>query len=139
MTKCNSNEYRCHYGGQYITLTFLKDSRVSVDCLDSSDETDFLPEYSPVVNPFCSNVATFQCQERISRYPLSFQCDDGQYVTNIIIPTVLSHCSNMRYKQLSRFLLTSMNHIPTINCQKAFYCALHFNRTFDLVKKKLLY
>jgi hypothetical protein len=37
MNECNDNEYRCHYGGQCIPLSFLRDNRLSIDCLDDSD------------------------------------------------------------------------------------------------------
>jgi hypothetical protein len=135
MNQCNDNEYRCHYGGQCIPLIFVKDSKVSVDCLDGSDETDYLTRHLSLRNSFCFDVVTFRCQERISQYPWSFQCGDGQYVSNIIIPTVRNYCLNRRNNELSRFILTSMDHISNISCQKAFYCALHFNRTFNLGKK----
>jgi hypothetical protein len=145
MTECNSNEYRCHYGGQCIPLSFLKDSRDSIDCLDGSDETDyFLIRSSSLMNPSCMKLSTFQCQERIGRYSWSFLCGDGQFISNpdsidLVIPTVLTTCSNGKEIKLSKFLLTSMDHISNINCQKAFYCALHFNRTFNLGKKIFFY
>jgi hypothetical protein len=139
MSQCNDNEYRCHYGGQCIPLSFVKDSRVSIDCLDGSDETDFIAKPSQLINSICSEISTFQCQERISRYSWSFQCGDGQHTADIMIPTVQTYCSNRKVKKLSRAMLTSMDHIPNINCQKAFYCALHFNRTVHFGKKKFFY
>ncbi|CAF4339923.1 unnamed protein product [Rotaria sp. Silwood2] len=133
ITQCNDNEYRCHYGGQCIPLTFARDSRISIDCLDGSDEQDYAMDGAPnIINVPCSLVTTFRCQERISRYSRSFQCGDGQYVTHNIIPTYKPHCKNKRDKELSRAMLTSMDHISSISCRKAFYCALHFNRTIGL-------
>ncbi|CAM4808908.1 unnamed protein product [Rotaria magnacalcarata] len=40
LTKCSDHEYRCHYGGQCIPAQFFKDSRISIDCLDGSDEQE---------------------------------------------------------------------------------------------------
>jgi hypothetical protein len=117
------NEYRCHYGGQCIPLTFLKDNQVSIDCLDASDEQDYKLLYGVVMNPHCSEI-------------LTFQCGNGEYVNvnDIILPHVIHHCLNRQDIKISRFMLTSMDYISNPNCQKAFYCALHFNRKFDLGK-----
>ncbi|CAF4950190.1 unnamed protein product, partial [Rotaria sp. Silwood1] len=114
LTKCNDNEYRCHYGGQCIPLTFARDSRFSIDCLDGSDEQDYFMAETPSINAPCSLVTTFRCQERISRYPRLFQCGDGQYLINLNIPTYNSYCRNKKDKELSRAVLTSMDHIS--NC-----------------------
>ena len=46
------------------------------------------------------------------------------------IPGYSNICLNKRERKLSQAVLTSMDHISNINCGKAFYCALHFNRTF---------
>jgi hypothetical protein len=139
MNKCNDNEYRCHYGGQCIPLSFLRESTVSTDCLDGSDERDSFRVQTSMMNPACVPVSTFRCQERIGRYPWSFQCGDGQYLTNVIMPAHHTDCFNKKDRELSRAMLISMDHIPNINCQKAFYCALHFNRTFTGLGKKRFY
>jgi hypothetical protein len=65
MTKCTDNEYRCHYGGQCIPLAFEKDSSLSIDCLDGSDEQDYISPYNLLVNVRCTDVQTFRCQERM--------------------------------------------------------------------------
>ncbi|CAF4618826.1 unnamed protein product, partial [Rotaria sp. Silwood2] len=131
MTKCSDNEYRCHYGGQCISLNFYKDSRLSIDCLDGSDEQDYFMHFASLVNAHCTNVQTFRCQERTGRYPLSFQCGDGQYSLFFGVPSRISICSNNRDIALSRAILTSFNHISNIDCREAFFCALYSNRTRD--------
>ncbi len=139
MNQCNDNEYRCHYGGQCIPLSFSRDSRLSIDCLDGSDEQDFLFYQSGSMNSYCLAVSTFRCQERIGRYPWSFPCGDGEYLSSSSIPSFQSNCENQKDKKLSRAMLTSMDHIPNMDCRKAFYCALHFNRTFTGRGKKSFY
>jgi hypothetical protein len=129
ISKCNSNEYRCHYGGQCIPLTFLKDSRLSIDCLDGSDEIDIRFYWTLLMNEYCTSVSTFRCQERIARYHQSFSCGDGQYLTISNMPYVNSHCTNKRDKELSRFLVASLDHISDVVCRQSFYCALHYNRS----------
>ncbi|CAF4444442.1 unnamed protein product, partial [Adineta steineri] len=79
-TECNSNEYRCHYGGQCISLVFLKDGRVSIDCLDGSDEAVEPRFQTSRINSYCSFISKFRCEEQIGRYPGSFQCGDGEYL-----------------------------------------------------------
>jgi hypothetical protein len=134
MTQCSSDEYRCHYGSQCIPLTFAKDSRLSVDCLDGSDEIEVHTSYTVSVNMYCTNVLTFRCQERISRYPWSFQCGDGQYNSPYHVPSRMTVCLNERDIETSRAILTSLNHISNIDCRQAFYCALHSNRSQDTGK-----
>ncbi|CAF2898433.1 unnamed protein product [Rotaria sp. Silwood2] len=129
MTKCSDNEYRCHYGDQCIPLNFYKDSRFSIDCLDGSDEQDHVTDYSLLINIYCTNIQTFRCQERTGRYPLSFQCGDGQYTRFFGIPNFITICSNSRDIALSQAMLTSFNYISNIGCREAFFCALYFNRT----------
>ncbi|CAF4521974.1 unnamed protein product [Rotaria socialis] len=72
------HEYQCHYGGQCIPAEFAKDNRISIDCLDGSDEQEENFQFSWLINPQCTNIQTFQCQERTTRYPFSFSCGDGQ-------------------------------------------------------------
>ena len=135
MTECNTNEYRCHYGGQCIPKTFEKDSRLSIDCLDGSDEIDIYYRLNPLMNEHCSSISTFRCQERIPRYHQSFSCGDGQYLIASIMPVVTSFCTNNRDKELSRAMLTSLDHISNTTCRQSFYCALHYNRTLAGGKK----
>lgn len=127
--QCRENEYQCHYRGQCIPLKFVKDSRKSIDCLDGSDENDLLLSYSTLTNPDCPYISTFQCQERIARYPHSYQCGDGQYMLDYRIPSNFGLCSNNRDKEASLFLLTSFKHVSDEKCQEAFRCALYSNRT----------
>ena len=131
-TTCADDEYRCHFGGQCISNKFFKDSRLSVDCLDGSDENEFSMPYSVLLNAPCTDVSTFRCQERISRYPRSFQCGDGQYVHTSEVPSLLNFCSNNRDRESSRLMLTSLEHIPNNECRQAFHCALFSNRTDNI-------
>jgi hypothetical protein len=134
MTKCNDDEYRCHYGGQCIPLAFVKDSRLSIDCLDGSDEQDYIMAYISLGNVHCTNIQTFRCQERIGRYPRSFQCGDGQYLRSFNLPSRATVCSNRRDIEFSRAMLTSLNHILDNDCREAFHCALYCNRTQEIGK-----
>ncbi|CAF3150182.1 unnamed protein product [Rotaria sp. Silwood2] len=138
MTKCSDNEYRCHYGGQCIPLNFYKDSRLSIDCLDGSDEQDHITDYSMLVNVHCTNIQTFRCQEHTGRYPLSFQCGHGQYLWFFDVPNLIASCSNNRDIALSRAILTSFNYISNISCREAFFCALYSNRTLHSVDRSVL-
>jgi hypothetical protein len=137
MTKCNSNEYRCHYGGQCIPLSFLQDSRVSIDCLDGSDEIESQYSVTLLINEHCTSISTFRCQERINRYQQLFSCGDGQYLTVSNMPFLENYCTNKRDKELTRSMFTSLNHISSKVCRQSFYCALHFNRTLAAGKKIL--
>ncbi|CAF1084363.1 unnamed protein product [Adineta steineri] len=118
-----SMEELCYY-------LILYSSR-SIDCLDGSDEAESR-SLNKVMHPDCSHISTFRCQERIGRYPWSFPCGDGEYLTDTYLPADEKRCSNGRDIELTRIMLNSMDHITNINCQKAFYCALHLNRTFGL-------
>ncbi len=131
------NKYRCHYGGQCIPLSFLKDNRLSVDCLDGSDEQNILMKPTPLMNSFCLYVSTFRCQERIGRHSWTFQCGDGRYLIRSIIPSYNVNCFNNRDKELSRLMVSSMSYISNILCEKSFYCSLHFNRIFGFSKKNI--
>jgi hypothetical protein len=134
MTQCADDEYRCHHGSQCIPLVFAKDSRLSIDCLDGSDEIDVQMSYTSSMNTYCTDVSTFRCQERTSRYPWSFQCGDGQYLFTYRIPGRITMCSNKRDIEYSRAILTSLNHISDNDCRQAFYCALHSNRSQETGK-----
>lgn len=129
ITKCADNEYRCHYGGQCIPLEFSKDSQLSVDCLDGSDEQNIYFAYAGIFNVYCVDVQTFRCQERTSRQPYTFQCSDGEYLASFALPSRISACSNRRDIEFSRSILTIFNHITNINCREALLCAIYYNRT----------
>jgi hypothetical protein len=132
MTGCDGDdEYRCHYGGQCIPLTFAKDSRLSIDCLDGSDEIEIPDSYSMLMHPLCADISTFRCQKRTSRYRWSFPCGDGQYRSNYQLPSRINLCWNKRDIEFSRAILTSLDYITDIKCREAFFCALHCNRTQD--------
>ncbi|CAF4363849.1 unnamed protein product, partial [Adineta steineri] len=38
VNECFGDDFRCHFGGQCISSTFLRDGKTSTDCLDGSDE-----------------------------------------------------------------------------------------------------
>jgi hypothetical protein len=135
LNECNDNEYRCHYGGQCIPLEFLKDNRLSVDCLDGSDEIEMRYYWTLLMNENCASVSTFRCQERIGRYSRSFICDDRRYLTISNTQLVELYCTDNREKEFSRFQLTSFDHISDVICRQSFYCALHNNRTSTTGKK----
>jgi hypothetical protein len=134
MSECEENEYRCHYGGQCIPLTFDRDDGSHTDCLDSSDELDWYSNW-PDMKWNCWDKSIFECQEVTSRYPYTFQCGDGQYLDGIAIPNYLTYCDNLKDREFARVLLTSMDHIPDMNCRKAFYCELRLRKIYGAGKK----
>ncbi|CAF3320311.1 unnamed protein product [Rotaria sp. Silwood2] len=75
MNTCADDEYRCHYGGQCIPLVFARDSTLSFDCLDSSEEIDNDFKFESLRNSICGSIITFRCEESISRYPRAFPFD----------------------------------------------------------------
>jgi len=134
MSECEENEYRCHYGGQCIPLTFDRDDGSHTDCLDSSDVIDRYSNW-PDMKWNCWDESIFGCQEVTSRYPYTFQCGDGQFLDGIAIPNYLTYCDNLKDREFARVLLTSMDHIPDMNCRKAFYCALRLREMYELGKR----
>ena len=135
LTQCAQDQYRCHYGGQCIPLTFVRDNRLSIDCLDGSDEQDVFSVYNHVVNPGCFYVPTFRCQERIGRYSRSFQCGEGEYRRDFSLPNQQLECHNRRDIEYSREILTSLEYISNKQCRETFLCALHSNRTGETGQK----
>lgn len=130
MTKCADDQYRCHYGGQCIPLIFAQDSYLSMDCLDGSDEREFwLKLFSSEHNP-CVAAGAFRCEERISRYRLSFPCGDGQFLSVGNLPIQSLLCKNMRNRQVTLAMLTSFDHIKDVKCREAFRCSLLSNRIY---------
>ncbi|CAF3751729.1 unnamed protein product [Rotaria sp. Silwood1] len=125
ITECTVHEYRCHYGGQCIPLAFFKDSKLSMDCLDGSDEEDDSVRYGTLINPHCLYVYTFRCEERTGRYPLTFPCGYGSYLQSFDLPNRKSVCPNRRDLEFSISILTSFNNVNDIKCQEAFYCAFY--------------
>lgn len=131
---CADNEYRCHFGGQCISEAFNHDNRYSTDCLDGSDEMEFHSFYMGSFNPQCKMISTFTCEERIGRFPRSFQCGNGAYIRETFLPTYDHVCQNRKGTEISRLLLTSLDHIPELSCQQAFYCAFFYKRNFGKVE-----
>ena len=137
MSECNDNEYRCHYGGQCIPLSFVKDSRLSIDCLDGSDEVDDIYHVAFTMNKYCSSVSTFRCEERISRYDQSFSCGNGQYILFSNMAYFSNFCANKKDKEISRMMFGSLSHISNVICRQWFYCAVHFNRFVGVSKFRM--
>ncbi|CAF1260817.1 unnamed protein product [Rotaria sordida] len=132
MTTCTDDEYRCHYGGQCIPMTFAQDGYSTTDCLDGSEEREFRSPYSSLTNSFCGSVISFQCEERINRYPLSFPCGDGQFLSETDLPVNVMRCFNWRNREVTLAMLTSFDHIKDIKCRQAFRCSLLSNRSYNV-------
>ncbi|CAF2931702.1 unnamed protein product [Rotaria sp. Silwood2] len=136
MSQCTDDEYRCHYGGQCIPRTFHRDNPYSVDCLDGSDEKEQFLMFTRMFNARCVQISTFICEERIGRFPRTFQCGDGQYLYEASLPSYSVSCANQRDKEISRILFTSLDHISQLSCQQAFYCALQCSQHNGNVEKE---
>ncbi|CAF4951766.1 unnamed protein product [Rotaria sp. Silwood1] len=130
MNTCADDEYRCHYGGQCIPLIFARDSTLSFDCLDSSEEVENDIMYMSLRNTLCRLFITFRCEESINRYPRAFPCGNGQFLEATELPDNAHQCSNERHKQVTLAMLTSFDHIKDIKCQQAFRCLLLSNRSY---------
>ncbi|CAF3631381.1 unnamed protein product [Adineta steineri] len=140
MTKCTDNEYRCHYGGQCIPLTFAKDSSRSIDCLDGSDEAEFR-SFSTLMNPDCSHISTFRCQERIGRYPWSFPCGDDQFNGLVILkpPPSIADVWNKDCESLTQHCSSEWLVIPAYPILFGFFQFLYFtNRSVDQFKENII-
>ncbi|CAF2631430.1 unnamed protein product [Rotaria sp. Silwood2] len=133
MTICADDEYRCHYGGQCIPRIFARDSYLSVDCLDGSDEKQTFSIHSPFAGSVCGSIITFRCEERINRYPLAFPCGDGEFLPKTSVPHSAIPCSNRRDDEMTKTMLTSLDHIQDINCRQAFRCSLLSDRPSRLI------
>ncbi|CAF4076984.1 unnamed protein product, partial [Rotaria sordida] len=97
MNECPDDTYRCHYGGQCIPLTFVKDGPTSPDCLDGTDEIELYEEELYRSKSACLTFPTFRCEEHTSRHLRSFPCGDGQYALSDIGPLSINRlCANGR-------------------------------------------
>ncbi|CAM4742597.1 unnamed protein product [Rotaria magnacalcarata] len=97
------DEYRCHYGGQYIPRAFKRDNHYSSDYLDGSDEKEHYSQYTRTYNIQCKMISTFSCEKRISRLTRSFQCGNSVHLSETILPNYSFYCDNQRDKEISRF------------------------------------
>ncbi|CAF1023211.1 unnamed protein product [Rotaria sp. Silwood1] len=131
MTTCADDEYRCHYGGQCIPMIFVRDSSLSTDCLDGSEEKESNFRFTPLTNVYCGSIITFRCEERINRYPLAFPCGNGQFWSATDMPVSAYDCSNRRNREVTLAMLTSFDHIKDTKCQEAFRCSLLSNRSYS--------
>ncbi|CAF0959925.1 unnamed protein product [Adineta steineri] len=81
INECNENEYRCHNGAQCIPLEFFRDSRLSKDCLDGTDEPEeYPPSWSTVPthdSRRCIGSMRFACEEKTCRQLQEFSCGNG--------------------------------------------------------------
>ncbi|CAF1341992.1 unnamed protein product [Rotaria sordida] len=124
ITTCADDEYRCHYGGQCIPLIFARDNYLIPDCLDGSEDKElYTNAYSAFTHSFCGSIRTFQCEERINRYPRSFPCGDGSFLMETGLTDTSVLCSNRRDTQVFLTMWTSFDHIKNITCQQAFRCS----------------
>lgn len=141
INECANNEYRCHYGGQCIPLSFLGDGRTNVDCLDASDETDANILHDIVMRRLnCHIIPTFLCEERICRHPHSFSCGDGECILLDVPDPQGSICFTRRRTEIPRTLLTSIDHVSNNTCQQALYCLLRVsNNETDSCSIKMPY
>jgi len=126
--ECSDKEFRCHYSGECIPLSFLHDGLFSPDCLDSSDDTGgfFHGNYEKA---HCGRSLAFDCEESTNRRPLTFSCGDGQ-LKGQLIPRFQDFCTNSRDRQMTLTMFTSMDSILNRDCRDAFNCVLRINKTF---------
>ncbi|CAF0767538.1 unnamed protein product [Adineta ricciae] len=97
MNDCPDGTYRCHYGGQCVPLSFLRDKYAHFDCLDGTDETKSYEGQEFSRGLYCITNPTFQCEERISRSQQSYHCGDGQYYSCDRSCPIYGMCSNGRF------------------------------------------
>ncbi|UJR16981.1 hypothetical protein I4U23_003879 [Adineta vaga] len=109
---CPDDHYRCHYSGECIPLTFVRDERDNVECLDTTDETQIHAEHKDIFGIFCYSAPTFRCEERTARFHHSFQCGDGQYIPLHETIETNRFCNNGRHIQLALSQKSSLLNIP---------------------------
>ncbi|CAF2956872.1 unnamed protein product [Rotaria sp. Silwood2] len=132
MTTCSHNEYRCLYGGQCIPMSFAQDSSLSVDCLDGSEEKEIFELTSSSTKSICYSTNAFRCTERISRYPHTFPCGDGEFLRDADVPSYQSHCANWRDMEATLAVLTSFHHIEDLKCRQAVHCSIFSNQSYNI-------
>ncbi|CAF3357480.1 unnamed protein product [Rotaria sp. Silwood2] len=132
MTTCSHNEYRCLYGGQCIPMSFAQDSSLSVDCLDGSEEKEIFEFTSSPTKSICYSTNAFRCTERISRYPHTFPCGDGEFLTEADVPSYQRLCSNGRDMEATLAVLTSFHHIEALKCRQAVHCSIFSNQSYNI-------
>jgi hypothetical protein len=127
MNECSDKEFRCHYSGECIPLSFLHDGLFSPDCLDSSDDIGTVGpgNYEKV---YCGRSLAFDCEESTNRRPLTFSCGDGQ-LKHQRIPRFKDFCKNSRDRQMTLTMFTSMDSISNRDCRDAFNCVLRIKKT----------
>ncbi|CAF3742556.1 unnamed protein product [Adineta steineri] len=130
VNECFGDDFRCHFGGQCISSTFLRDGKTSTDCLDGSDEV-YPAKYSRyVTDHLCTSVSTFQCEELNDRRPLVlFPCRNFPSPSFWTESTTNSRdiCDANRYYYMFFNVFTSLDHISNLSCRHAFYCSLRFS------------
>ncbi|UJR17427.1 hypothetical protein I4U23_004322 [Adineta vaga] len=112
INQCLDGNYRCHYSGECLPTTFVRDKRNNVECLDGTDETDYNIEQRNTFGALCYRVPTFRCEERTNRFPYSFQCGDGQYIPPEEFTRPDIFCNNGRHIQLVFSEKSSYLYIP---------------------------
>ncbi|CAF3969175.1 unnamed protein product [Rotaria sp. Silwood2] len=123
-SECSPKEYRCHYGGQCIPLAFLFDGENNLDCLDGSDEGEFVDRILDIEQrKNCMNNPLFECEERRCRDRYSFSCGDGECSPRHLPITFDYHCYNHRTVKLIRTVLDS-----NMDCQQTLLCLLGLSK-----------
>ncbi|CAF2505877.1 unnamed protein product [Rotaria sp. Silwood2] len=123
VNECHDNEYRCHFGGQCIPSTFVRDGTNNIDCLDGSDEIDLIETPFSYEKTRCYSSPTFRCEEYRSRRPLNFPCGDGD-ICHHLIPQWGVWCINLRDRKMTSAMFSSLDYISNLNCRQILSCLL---------------
>ena len=113
MNECQKNEYRCR-NGQCIPQSFLRNSKISFDCLDGSDQVG--PSYC------------LQGDDYYLYFPPSYLCED---LTCRFSPFT-SSCIKSRENLLMTARYSNKDDFPSEICRKALLCLIEFPYIDDL-------
>ena len=124
--------YRCR-NGQCIPLEFLRDGIMNPDCLDKTDELDFLLTVRHSYE--CSQDPAFRCEEQVCRDWHDFACGDGE-CSPFTIPNGKYICSNHRGTLMSRAALafSQTAHNLSHACWTAAMCLIRVNLHFPWIR-----
>ncbi|CAF1071802.1 unnamed protein product [Adineta steineri] len=138
INECKEDEYRCHNGAQCIPLEFFRDSRLSKDCLDGTDETEDKGFTGVILfrQPFeCIDSTIFACEETTCRQPHLFSCGDGSCTNYYSIFYLADFLPNAcpgtgRVAYYRRAMYKSAKQYPN-DCYLLLFCKLGF---YDILK-----
>ncbi|CAF1540648.1 unnamed protein product [Adineta steineri] len=144
INECSHNEYRCHYEGQCIPLTFMRDGMYSTDCLDGTDEKDFQYAIEGVQNP-CVTTPIFRCEERTIRYPWRFSCGDDVIIFEIYRFFQFVYLTNRSINEFKTNLLPDFICFNSSRCPALIYFSfdigiqngLHCCKTINLINETI--